>query len=152
MFFYCSHGDFTANNSPSNKFVGYGSPTLTWPDAQTFCRQQHTDLATSVTQSDITLLQRVLAGIMWTGGWFGLTRDTWKWSDGTEPLNLPWLSGQPDNFYIWENCGAAQNGQLLDEKCTNEHYFVCSACECFVFSDISISPFVTAVKKKNNNK
>lgn len=130
---YCSHCYITANRSPANKFVGYGSPVLTWPAAQAFCRRQHTDLASSITAADITLLTQVLASIMWTGAFFGLTRDTWKWSDGTVPLNLPWAIGQPNNLNGWENCGAAQNGLLQDEKCTNQYYFVCSACEYFTF-------------------
>lgn len=130
-FFYCSLCNFTANNSPANKFVGYGASTKIWSSAQAYCRQHHTDLATPDNEADITLLKGVLNSIQWTGAWFGLTRDTWKWSDGTQPLNLPWLSGHPDDSHVWGNCGAAQNGLLEEENCINQYYFVCSACECF---------------------
>lgn len=107
-------------------------------------------------ESDVSLLGKLLPPLNILSGWVGLTRDTWKWSDSSNPSYLPWLSGQPDNFYTWENCGTAKDGLLMDEKCTNQYYFTCSACECFVFLDTTTSLFISAMKpifgQKNKNK
>lgn len=136
MIFLKTHCYFTANITANKGFVGYANILLTWDDARTFCQYHHTDLARITNATDISALMQYLSSIhfytpFYPSGWFGLTRDTWKWSDGTNLSYLPWLNGQPDNYYQWEYCGAADNELLTDEQCLNEHYFVCSACECF---------------------
>ncbi|TSL54338.1 C-type lectin lectoxin-Lio3 [Bagarius yarrelli] len=117
---------YDASNSPEHRFVGYINPGLSWHDAQTFCRTHHTDLASTTTEDDINLVKQLLPSIFCYGAWFGLTRDTWKWSDGAEASYLPWATGQPDNFYTCENCVGAKSGLLVDEACNNLYYFACS--------------------------
>ncbi|XP_027004168.2 CD209 antigen-like protein D [Tachysurus fulvidraco] len=57
--------------------------------------------------------------------WIGLYRDTWKWSDGTIASNLPWASGEPDNYNGNDNCAVASNGLLYDLSCNYVYYFFC---------------------------
>uniref|UniRef100_A0A3P8TIB9 C-type lectin domain-containing protein n=1 Tax=Amphiprion percula TaxID=161767 RepID=A0A3P8TIB9_AMPPE len=57
---------------------------LTWNEAQTYCRQKYTDLATMENADDLNQLQRLLSS---SGHnyevWFGLySKINWKWSDG----------------------------------------------------------------------
>ncbi|KAF5899464.1 macrophage mannose receptor 1-like, partial [Clarias magur] len=106
-----------------DRFVGITNPMLNWSEAQAYCREFYTDLASSTNSIDNNLLAQVAShnSICY---WFGLYRDTWKWSDGTSVSNLQWATGQPDNLYKPESCGI--NYQLLeDEKCNNQHIFMC---------------------------
>ncbi|XP_053087130.1 putative C-type lectin domain family 20 member A [Pangasianodon hypophthalmus] len=116
---------YNANFSGTNKFIGISSPLLTWPDAQAYCRTHHTDLASSLNSSDDDMLVQIRN--RQGDSWIGLYRDTdtWKWSDGTNTSNLPWASGQPDNYYLSENCAVLYNGLFYDERCTNLRYFFC---------------------------
>ncbi|XP_017316419.1 macrophage mannose receptor 1 [Ictalurus punctatus] len=118
---------YDANNSYADRFVAYLLPRITWLDSQAYCRQHHTDLATVMTESDVSLLGQLLPPLNIISGWVGLTRNTWEWSDRSNASYLPWLSGQPDNLNTWENCATATAGLLSDEQCTNEYYFTCSA-------------------------
>ncbi|XP_041858772.1 C-type mannose receptor 2-like [Melanotaenia boesemani] len=67
-----------------------------WEDAQSFCREKHTDLATLRSDKD----NQVLGG---DGGWIGLYREnenfTWKWSRGDETATFfKWAVGEPNNM------------------------------------------------------
>ncbi|KAK3507334.1 hypothetical protein QTP70_014462 [Hemibagrus guttatus] len=117
---------YDERNSYANRFVLY-TYTYNWFQAQSYCRTYHTDLAYTLTNNDITLAMQRVAQTSYKCIWFGLTRDTWKWSNGRVVSYLPWSALQPDNYNLWENCGMAIDGLLEDEKCTNSHYFVCSA-------------------------
>lgn len=134
-FSHFSHFYSTARNNYLNRFVAYYTPQITWLNAQLYCRQHHTDLASVMTQSDVSLLQQILPPLNIYNGWIGLIRNSWMWSDGSSTSYLPWLSGQPDNYYYWEYCASEQGGLLSDEKCTQLHYFMCSVGECPVSTD-----------------
>ncbi|XP_058240133.1 C-type mannose receptor 2-like isoform X1 [Hemibagrus wyckioides] len=118
---------YDETNSYANRFVVYPQDTFNWFQAQSYCRIYHTDLAYTFNNDDVTLAVQCVYKTSYTGAWFGLTRDTWKWSNGRAPSYLPWSALQPDNYYLWENCGVAQDGLLFDAVCTNSYYFVCSA-------------------------
>ncbi|KAF4071321.1 hypothetical protein AMELA_G00271880 [Ameiurus melas] len=47
---------YNAGFSGAAKFIGINSPYLTWPQAQTYCRTHHTDLASSLNSSDNDML------------------------------------------------------------------------------------------------
>ncbi|XP_053533568.1 macrophage mannose receptor 1 [Ictalurus punctatus] len=115
---------YNANFSGAARFIGISSPLLTWPQAQTYCRTHHTDLASSLNSSDNDMLRQVSS--IQGESWIGLYRDTWKWSDGTNASNIPWAPGQPDNAGGYEDCAVVNNGLFYDEQCTNLHYFFCN--------------------------
>ncbi|XP_053475463.1 macrophage mannose receptor 1-like [Ictalurus furcatus] len=114
---------YNANFSGAARFIGISNPLLTWPEAQTYCRTHHTDLASSLNSSDNNIFVQVknIQG----DSWIGLYRNSWKWSDGTIASNIPWAPGQPDNAGGYEDCAVVNNGLFYDEQCTNLHYFFC---------------------------
>uniref|UniRef100_A0A8C9XUI9 C-type lectin domain-containing protein n=1 Tax=Sander lucioperca TaxID=283035 RepID=A0A8C9XUI9_SANLU len=69
--------------------------SLTWTAAQIYCRDHYTDLASVRNITENQKIQEMLYG----GGlyWFGLFRDSWKWSDGSTSSFSFWKNGQPDN-------------------------------------------------------
>ncbi|KAM9454754.1 putative C-type lectin domain family 20 member A [Clarias gariepinus] len=117
--FICYNGSY----SGAARFVGVTNVQLSWSGAQAYCREFHTDLASAINSGDNSQLAAVALqqGI----SWFGLYRDTWKWSDGTKVSNLTWLPAQPNNFYRPENCGRFNNGPFSDETCSNTYNFFC---------------------------
>ncbi|XP_053533560.1 C-type mannose receptor 2 [Ictalurus punctatus] len=114
---------YNANFSGAARFIGIRSPYMTWPQAQTYCRTHHTDLASSLNSSDNDMLLQVKK--IQGDSWIGLYTGTWKWSDGTNASNIPWAPGEPDNYWGYEYCAVVYNGLFYDERCANLHYFFC---------------------------
>ncbi|XP_044040839.1 putative C-type lectin domain family 20 member A [Siniperca chuatsi] len=59
---------------------------MTWPQAQNYCRQHHTDLVSGLNQL------KELTDVSYSGKnlWIGLFRDTWRWSDGSNSSFRNW--------------------------------------------------------------
>ncbi|XP_047671869.1 macrophage mannose receptor 1-like isoform X5 [Tachysurus fulvidraco] len=113
---------YNSNFSGAARFIGI-TTLLTWPQAQAYCREYHTDLASALNSSDQNMLWQVrnIQGV----SWIGLYRDTWKWSDGTIASNLPWASGYPNNYGGHANCAVVYNGLFYDTTCTSLLSFFC---------------------------
>ncbi|XP_075946606.1 uncharacterized protein LOC142948447 [Anarhichas minor] len=54
--------------------------TMTWTEAQSYCREHHTDLASVRNMEEIQKVQNL---VPYGDVWIGLSRDGWKWSDGS---------------------------------------------------------------------
>lgn len=111
--------NFTA---ASGAFIGVTSPK-TWIEAQTYCRQFYTDLASALSQVDNDQLAQVASAQ--GPSWFGLYRDTWKWLNNTKATNILWGPGEPDINKTQDNCGALKDTMIVNENCNNPHYFFC---------------------------
>lgn len=106
---------------------------MVWSDAQSFCRQKYTDLATVVTDNDwMRLNNEVTTNRLTTAAWVGLYNDidTWRWSYNNvsfkDVLFTRWYTGQPDNNLGKEACGTM--GPLTcwqDFSCSDLKPFVC---------------------------
>uniref|UniRef100_A0A667WHN1 C-type lectin domain-containing protein n=1 Tax=Myripristis murdjan TaxID=586833 RepID=A0A667WHN1_9TELE len=87
--------------------------TLGWSDAQKFCRERHTDLASVRSEDEKLKVQR--AG----DGWIGLFRDTWRWSDQSDTPFRHWAANEP--------------GPLESRKCVyvqpTDHGWATSYCD-----------------------
>ncbi|KAM8755162.1 C-type lectin BfL-2-like [Acanthopagrus schlegelii] len=99
---------------------------MNWTEAQSYCREHHTDLASV---RNMTENQKV-ADLEPAGyrAWIGLYRDSWKWSDGSDSSFRHWAQGQPDNSAGKEACvvGILRNsGEWLDIPCNLIRPFVC---------------------------
>uniref|UniRef100_A0A3B4CT97 C-type lectin domain-containing protein n=1 Tax=Pygocentrus nattereri TaxID=42514 RepID=A0A3B4CT97_PYGNA len=132
-----------AVSSYSNRFISMYSTMKTWHDAQAYCRQYHTDLATVDNETDNQQLKSMVIG-QWSA-WFGLFRDTWKWSDQSNASSINWLFGSPNNYGGNKNCGLVNGDYIDDAPCSNLLPFFChtsnnpkmNECSlfCFVFSN-----------------
>ncbi|KAI4823310.1 hypothetical protein KUCAC02_011903 [Chaenocephalus aceratus] len=101
---------------PNAAFVPIYS-ILTWTEAQSYCREHHTDLASVRNKAENRqIFELVSEGFYW----IGLYRDAWKWSDGSNSSFKYWAEKKPnlsalkvcvtadfDNFGKWDylDCG-----------------------------------------------
>uniref|UniRef100_A0A8C9YA90 C-type lectin domain-containing protein n=1 Tax=Sander lucioperca TaxID=283035 RepID=A0A8C9YA90_SANLU len=101
--------------------------TMTWTEAQSYCRDRHTDVASVRNMTENQKVQAMIpAGVNWV--WIGLFRDSWKWSDGSHSSFSFWKNGQPDNKNGNETCVAAdfsQSGAWEGWPCDVERAFIC---------------------------
>ncbi|KAF4111701.1 hypothetical protein G5714_008732 [Onychostoma macrolepis] len=101
--------------------------SMTWENAQNYCRTHHIDLATIQSNEDWTSLEEAAVGPSFT--WIGLYKDinSWRWSYNEESLVFKsWTSGQPHNYDGKEECAAINYiGGWQDFTCTISHHFIC---------------------------
>ncbi|XP_030635251.1 macrophage mannose receptor 1-like [Chanos chanos] len=105
----------------------------TWTGAQSYCRENHTDLVSvrNQTENDWIKNEWIKSSARdSTETWIGLFRDSWKWSDQSKSSFRNWAPGQPSNNGGVENCAAMQVngadvGQWHDFTCAGEKPFVC---------------------------
>uniref|UniRef100_A0A667WMA1 C-type lectin domain-containing protein n=1 Tax=Myripristis murdjan TaxID=586833 RepID=A0A667WMA1_9TELE len=108
---------------------------MTWTEAQSYCRQHYTDLATVTSEEDVVKLNDALGSyrseVVWIGLYDGI--NNWKWSlqnknyygEGEAEFRM-WGGGQPNNGYLDEYCVAMnREGQWLDYRCSDRFPFIC---------------------------
>ncbi|XP_078101240.1 C-type mannose receptor 2-like [Sander vitreus] len=72
-------------------FICYDEKT--WLEAQSYCREHHTDLISGVKQlKDFKRQHQKIAGPFW----IGLFRDSWNWSDGSSFSFRSWEKNKPN--------------------------------------------------------
>uniref|UniRef100_A0A3B1KC16 C-type lectin domain-containing protein n=1 Tax=Astyanax mexicanus TaxID=7994 RepID=A0A3B1KC16_ASTMX len=107
-----------------------------WTEAQNYCRQNYTDLATINNMEEMKKLNETLKGKGGEFVWIGLNRGNtgrWQWSlaDGTfysvENSYKNWSSGEPNNAGEGgEFCVAMKKDTTwFDDGCGKSHTFVC---------------------------
>ncbi|XP_036002865.1 C-type mannose receptor 2-like [Fundulus heteroclitus] len=112
----------------------YINVNKTWTEAQQYCREKHTDLATVSNMTDMKRLLNNSAGDM-RGAWIGLhdppgVQRTWYWSLPGEEFNeseADWKEGEPsDKGSGTENCGFLyKNLTWADGSCHHKEHFLC---------------------------
>ncbi|XP_059358621.1 C-type mannose receptor 2-like [Carassius carassius] len=105
----------------------YINKAMSWPEAQSYCRERFTDLATVDSMDDVNRLVNIVDAGYNGSVWIGLKRGTqtrWVWSDGENNTSLyyNWDSGQPDGE---GDCIATYSGAWHDGRCDLLLYFTC---------------------------
>ncbi|KAI4886524.1 hypothetical protein NFI96_034120 [Prochilodus magdalenae] len=110
--------------------------TKNWTEAQSYCRENFTDLATIESQQDMDALIAVLNG---TGehSWIGLREKdepyrtvgnrSWTWSDGSNSSYRYWNTGEP-NHAVGDTCVQLWDGpeyRWNDAGCQWPNPFIC---------------------------
>ncbi|XP_041751514.2 C-type mannose receptor 2 [Coregonus clupeaformis] len=99
--------------------------TLTWRDAQMYCRDHHTDLASVRNQTENEEIYRLANGHR---VWIGLFRSSWKWSDQSNSSFRNWHEGQPNNIGGNQTCAVTlinNSGRWGYQKCDEKRPFFC---------------------------
>ncbi|XP_056604854.1 lymphocyte antigen 75-like [Triplophysa dalaica] len=120
---------FICYNESNKSHIIYTS-TKTWREAQSFCRQYHTDLISVRNQTDNQLIHNIINNPD-TSVWIGLFRDSWEWSDNTDSAFRYWRSGEPNggppnkDFCTEIRMNDEWRGQWNDAGCHFSQPFVC---------------------------
>ncbi|XP_050926952.1 L-selectin-like [Lates calcarifer] len=108
----------------SNVTFVFISKTMTWTEAQSYCRANHTDLASVRNMEENQKIMELLPSRQ--DIWIGLFRDSWKWSDGSNSSFRYWITGEPNGPK--ENCAVADfssSGKWVDVICDHRTAFIC---------------------------
>ncbi|XP_071315514.1 C-type mannose receptor 2-like [Trachinotus anak] len=109
------------NESSSDKFHWISNVKKTWPQAQSYCREHHTDLVSGDQLEDERIKNNPV-----TNWWIGLFRDTWRWSDGSNSSFRHW---DQDLFKVGhedKECAFLKTSGKWDSvNCTNKKPFLC---------------------------
>ncbi|KAK9529822.1 hypothetical protein VZT92_013892 [Zoarces viviparus] len=98
----------------------------TWSDAQSYCREKFTDLATVENQSDNDRLLSVLQ-TLGNYAWIGLydNMEGWKWALGNADFSNEysnWTTGEPNNNNYNQTCTLmGSDGDWIDEPCSSQY-------------------------------
>ncbi|XP_074500930.1 C-type lectin lectoxin-Phi1-like isoform X4 [Sebastes fasciatus] len=98
---------------------------MTWTEAQSYCRDNYTDLASVRNMTDNQKVQELVSAGEYV--WIGLFTD-WKWSDGSNSSFRYWGAGQPNNYLGKQTCVVAafsQVGKWEDYNCDVKRAFIC---------------------------
>uniref|UniRef100_A0A8C1XPX6 C-type lectin domain-containing protein n=1 Tax=Cyprinus carpio TaxID=7962 RepID=A0A8C1XPX6_CYPCA len=97
-----------------------------WTDAQSYCRQQYTDLPTIHNSEENNQINQILLPGYYT--WFGLFLDSWEWSDKWSRFFRHWAAGQPSQSSGTGDCvGMSRNnsGRWSQYSCDLKQPFIC---------------------------
>uniref|UniRef100_A0A3B3SS20 C-type lectin domain-containing protein n=1 Tax=Paramormyrops kingsleyae TaxID=1676925 RepID=A0A3B3SS20_9TELE len=104
---------------------------LTWTDAQAYCRENYTDLATIDNMEEMKRLTGSV-GSDYTGeAWIGLKKGTswrWQWSSGEGDTGyINWDNGEPKNNNNNKHCTKMLDRSTWDDhSCSSETgHFIC---------------------------
>ncbi|XP_015260817.1 PREDICTED: C-type mannose receptor 2-like [Cyprinodon variegatus] len=102
----------------------------TWQEAQSYCREKHTDLISGMKQLQDGEVERVMNSVKdETYIYFGLFRDTWRWSDGSSFSFRHWNDQLNNPKFNTGQCAMAvfkDEGRWSSEECkTRKNPFIC---------------------------
>ncbi|XP_073726284.1 C-type mannose receptor 2-like [Misgurnus anguillicaudatus] len=114
--FICYNGD--------KGFIINGS-SVSWRDAQIFCRQHHTDLTSVRNQIENQQIQKIMNDKNINEVWIGLFSDSWEWSDKSESGFRKWNRIEPNNPDTEKCAMVLSGGQWNNVPCSLSYTFVC---------------------------
>lgn len=116
---------------------------VNWSEAQSYCREHYTDLATVNDKEDNANLLKVLAN---ANGWIGLHRTSSEspliWSDRSGSTFADWGPNQPNNYDGIQWCVNIIQNQWNDQACHLKCAFVCHLGELIILTYIHTFVFL----------
>uniref|UniRef100_A0A671KZY6 C-type lectin domain-containing protein n=1 Tax=Sinocyclocheilus anshuiensis TaxID=1608454 RepID=A0A671KZY6_9TELE len=109
------------------RFVLIGEPK-TWAEAQSYCREKHTDLATVQSDEDRAKLKEAANAVSFRSvAWIGFYKVFWLWSHQNTTISYAkWEFWEPDLLKTHEACATVnKNRRWGDAYCTELIYFFC---------------------------
>ncbi|XP_067309542.1 macrophage mannose receptor 1-like [Pseudorasbora parva] len=97
-----------------------------WSDAQSYCRQYHTDLPTIHNSEEENKIKSILPSTSWV--WIGLFLDSWEWSDKWSLFFRNWAAGQPSDSSGSGDCVGmltTDSGKWAQYSCDLKQPFIC---------------------------
>uniref|UniRef100_A0A3Q3EYI4 C-type lectin domain-containing protein n=1 Tax=Labrus bergylta TaxID=56723 RepID=A0A3Q3EYI4_9LABR len=109
---------------------------MNWADAQQYCREKYTDLATIESMADNNRLKGTEHSQAWIGlhddplSWKGIggnERNSWRWSstgEFTERDNHNWKKHEPNNARAKQHCVVMNSDTSLDDDDCNREFIL----------------------------
>uniref|UniRef100_A0A3B3Y5X4 C-type lectin domain-containing protein n=1 Tax=Poecilia mexicana TaxID=48701 RepID=A0A3B3Y5X4_9TELE len=94
-----------------------------WQEAQSYCREKHTDLISGTKQIEDEEVKNLKIT-----AYFGLFRDTWRWSDGSNSSFRHWNDELSNVKYNSGQCAMTvfdDEGRWKNESCDERKPFIC---------------------------
>lgn len=106
---------------------------VNWTDAQMYCRQHYTDLATVNNQQDNDNLLKIAGpSTVWIGLYRTSSTAPLIWSDQSNSTYTDWEPGQPNNYDGKQWCIQIHNHLWNDGHCEQQFAFVCHLGELLI--------------------
>ncbi|XP_005462243.3 putative C-type lectin domain family 20 member A [Oreochromis niloticus] len=108
-----------------NKTFHLIETSVTWTQAQNYCRQHHTNLASGLDQIYSEEFKKLQNS---TALWIGLFRDTWRWSDGSNFSFRYWDMDSFNDGLNSRTCGTTlleRSGRWSSAGCDQRKPFFC---------------------------
>ncbi|XP_045546182.1 C-type mannose receptor 2-like isoform X2 [Salmo salar] len=101
--------------------------TKTWTEAQRFCRQNYTDLATIDDMADMKKLNSTVSASWRGSAWIGLYNIIWRWSLGDRELEgeVFWDDHHPNHDTETFCVYMLLNATWQNFNCSKTFYFIC---------------------------
>uniref|UniRef100_A0A3B5B9A5 C-type lectin domain-containing protein n=1 Tax=Stegastes partitus TaxID=144197 RepID=A0A3B5B9A5_9TELE len=120
----CLSSISATDHTGPKKYVS-SDTTLTWKDAQAYCRKHYTDLAMIENDQEDKQVMSLASYTSKTNVWIGLYREPWRWSDNSSSSFRRWAYGEPNNRYD-QHCAAETSDHFWnDEGCSEKRTFLC---------------------------
>ncbi|XP_043954163.1 macrophage mannose receptor 1-like [Gambusia affinis] len=97
----------------------------TWQEAQSFCREKHTDLISGTKQLEDEEVKKLMKSSDQIT-YFGLFRDNWRWSDGSSFSFRHWNNELNNPESVRDLCAKIDDGgRWKNENCDERKPFIC---------------------------
>ncbi|KAL1280942.1 hypothetical protein QQF64_015542 [Cirrhinus molitorella] len=116
-----SIGDSAISQDDSTGFI-ITETAMTWRDAQSYCRQHHTDLVSISSPEQMNLMPKE------SSLWIGLFLDSWAWSNQWNQYFRYWAADQPSMISGSGNCvgmSTTDSGKWAKYICDVKQPFMC---------------------------